>query len=117
MREIQEHFSPAIPRVNQFSKAFLYTAIFFAIHLGAAQEAIQGVIPDWNFGAGDVITGFQEPRKIGAVSAEGKFTIPLTPNFIEKEKRKSRKTARFPLQTRRVLLWTWTGSLEEGEGQ
>ncbi len=87
LREIQEHFSPAIPRVNQFSKAFLYTAIFFAIHLGAAQEAIQGVIPDWNFGAGDVITGFQEPRKIGAVSAEGKFTIPLTPNFIEKRKK------------------------------
>ena len=55
--------------------------------LCSAQEAIEGVIPEWNFGEGDVITGFREPIKIGTVSPEGNFTIPLTPNFIEKRKK------------------------------
>ncbi|MGB5652301.1 MAG: hypothetical protein WBM56_00565 [Robiginitalea sp.] len=77
---------PSIPPVPKFSKGFLYSVFFLAINLCTAQEAIQGVIPDWNFGEGDVITGFKEPRKIGTVSPDGNFTIPLTPNFIQKRK-------------------------------
>lgn len=78
---------PKPPEPLNFFTGFLYTAFFFTMTLSTAQEAIQGVIPEWNFGEGDVITGFQVPRKIGAINAEGKFTIPLTPNFIEKRKK------------------------------
>ncbi len=70
-----------------FFAGFIYTVFFFTMTLCSAQEAIQGVIPEWNFGEGDVITGFREPIKIGTVSPEGNFTIPLTPNFIEKRKK------------------------------
>jgi hypothetical protein len=78
--------TPKPRRPLHYSVRFLYTVFFFTISLCTAQEAIQGVIPGWNFGEGDVITGFQAPRKIGTVTAAGKFTIPLTPNFIQKRK-------------------------------
>ncbi len=79
-------FTPCVLRSHHFPYRFLGAAFFFTMTLCSAQEAIQGVIPGWNFGEGDVITGFREPIKIGAVSPEGNFTIPLTPNFIQKRK-------------------------------
>lgn len=86
-RDFQEGSSVVLPRVNRFSMGILYIAIFFAIQLGAAQEAIEGTLPQWQFGVADVITGFQEPRKIGSVNPEGNFTIPLLPDFLQKRKK------------------------------
>ena len=77
---------PKPPGPLNFFTGFIYTVFFFTITLCTAQEAIQGVIPGWSFGEGDVITGFQEPKKIGTVNAEGHFKIPLTPDFIQKRK-------------------------------
>jgi len=77
---------PKPPGPLNFSAGFIYAAFFFTMTLCTAQESIQGVIPEWNFGEGDVITGFREPMKIGTVSPEGAFTIPLIPDFIQKRK-------------------------------
>lgn len=65
-------------------KQLLILAVLAALPLQIrSQEAIQGSIPDWSLGPGEVVSGLREPVVVGAVNPDGTFTIPLRSDFLE----------------------------------
>lgn len=58
------------------ASAVLHSSVF-------AQGAITGSIPQWSLGTGEVVTGLMEPMVVGSVDADGNFSIPLKPGFME----------------------------------
>jgi hypothetical protein len=47
-----------------------------------SQETIQGTLPDWSLGSGEVVSGLREPVVVGSVDEDGTFTIPLRSDFL-----------------------------------
>ncbi len=57
----------------------LLLSLVFASTMG--QEMIQDKISDYSDGPGVIVTGFGTPLEIGAIEADGSFSIPLKDDF------------------------------------
>ena len=61
-------------------------ALLFSTTSVMAQEAITGTIPNWSMGEGQVIGGLRAPVIMGAVAADGTFSIPLKEDYLTEVK-------------------------------
>ena len=60
---------------------FSVLTILSVIFISVGQDTIEGTIPDYTSGEGQVISGLAAPIIIGEISEEGSFTIPLTGEY------------------------------------